>query len=205
MKKLLPLGVLYFAFVGAASAQYTPPNAPGDIVVPGSNAWLLHTPDDGRTTMYVTPWNGSDWNWGAATEYSNNGDVLFRGRVKIGTRNPTSVAGYKLAVDGSIAAQAIYVTSPSVWADFVFEPDYKPMSLPSLESYLRRNKHLPYIPSAKQVETQGYDVTGMDAKLLQSLEELTLHVIELGKQNEQLQAEVAKLRAQTVKKLTRKK
>jgi len=62
------------------------------------------------------------------------------------------------------------------------------MSLLKLEAYLQQNKHLPAIPSASEVEAKGYSVTEMDAKLLQTIEELTLHVIELSKQVKELQA-----------------
>jgi hypothetical protein len=95
-----------------------------------------------------------------------------------------------------VVAKSVYVTTPNAWADFVFEPSYKPMGLAALEGYLLKNKHLPHIPSAKEVEANGYNVTEMDAKLLQTVEELTLQVIELGKQNQQLQVRLASLEKQ---------
>jgi hypothetical protein len=116
------------------------------------------------------------------------------GQVKIGVTAPTGThANYKLAVDGKLVAKSVYVTSPGNWADFVFEPTNKRLPLPALEQYLQVNKHLPSIPSAKEVETNGYSLGEMDAKLLQSVEELTLYVIELSKTNEQLAARVAEL------------
>jgi hypothetical protein len=186
MKKILFVGILHFACVGAVSAQSVPSNAPGDVLIPGSNAWLLHTPDDGRTTMYIAPYVGSDWNWGVASEFYNDGSVLFKGRMRVGSAQPTTQTDYKLAVAGKIVAQSIYVTSPGTWADFVFAPNYKLMPLPEMEAYLRLNKHLPYIPSAKEVEAKGYNVAEMDANLLRTVEELALQVIELRKQVEQL-------------------
>ncbi len=137
--------------------------------------------------------------------------MLQNGRVNIGDQLPTTHTDYKLAVQGKLVAQSLYVTNPGTWADFVFEPSYEPMALPTLESYLKKNKHLPYIPSAKEVETNGYNVAEMDAKLLQTMEELTLQVIALGKQvavlnkqNEQAKEELANLRAQVAKKATEK-
>jgi hypothetical protein len=119
----------------------------------------------------------------------NRMQISTSGQVNIGTRLPTSQPNYKLAVEGSLVAQSIYVTNPNTWADFVFEPSYKPMALPTLEGYLLKNKHLPHIPSAKEVEANGYNVTEMDAKLLQTVEELTLQVIELSKKIDKLEAE----------------
>jgi hypothetical protein len=193
MKKLFILILLYFTYVSTANAQYVPPNAKGDIVIPGSNAWLLHTPDDGRTILYITPWGGTDWNWNINAEFANNGDVLFKGKFRVGARIPQTQPDYRLSVDGKLVAQSVCVTNPSTWADFVFDPTYRPMSLPSLEAYLWRNKHLPAIPAASEVEAHGYNVSDMDAKLLQSIEELTLHVIALNKKQMQLEAEKAEL------------
>jgi hypothetical protein len=132
---------------------------------------------------------------------NSSGLVDIPGQLHLGLQSPLSPhTDYRLAVDGKLVAKSIYVTDASKWADFVFEPSYKLMALPTLERYLQANKHLPYIPSAKEVEANGYNVVEMDAKLLQTLEELTLQVIELGKQNKQLQSELVNLRTQTTKK-----
>ncbi|MBR7721909.1 hypothetical protein KCG47_15745 [Microvirga sp. SRT04] len=117
------------------------------------------------------------------------------GRVQIGRYEPTYHPDYRLAVDGKLVAQSIFVTQVNNWADFVFAPTYALQPLPELEAYLKQNRHLPAIPSAAEVEKNGIDVGEMNARLLQSLEELTLHVIELNKQNARLQAEVAALAA----------
>jgi len=94
-------------------------------------------------------------------------------------------AGYKFAVDGKIGAREVVVTN-DVWADFVFEPEYKLMSLKDLETYIKANKHLPEIPTTAQVEENGIAIGEMNAKLLQKIEELTLYVIELKKEVELL-------------------
>jgi hypothetical protein len=42
-------------------------NVTGDIVTNGGNNWIIHTPDDGRRTMYIAPSGtagNQDWNWG---------------------------------------------------------------------------------------------------------------------------------------------
>jgi hypothetical protein len=189
MKKLLILVFLYFTITGVANAQYAAAN--GDVVIPGSNAWTLHTPDDGRTTLYFTPWGQGDWKWDQATQFLNNGDVIFRGKGRIGDRVPQTQSDYRFSVDGKLVAQSVCITTPSTWADFVFDPTYQPMSLPNLEAYLWRNKHLPAMPAASEVAANGYNVSEMDAKLLQSIEELTLHVIALSKRVAQLEAEKA--------------
>jgi hypothetical protein len=132
---------------------------------------------------------------------NSNGVVDIPGQLHLGQLSPLSPhTDYRLAVDGKLLAKSIYVTDASKWADFVFEPSYKLMALPTLESYLQKNKHLPYIPSAKEVEANGYNVAEMDAKLLRTVEELTLQVIELAKQNKQLHSELVNLRVRVAKK-----
>ncbi len=59
-------------------------------------------------------------------------------------------------------------------------------SLSEVESYITRHRHLPGIPSAKEVENNGVDLGEMNAKLLQKVEELTLYVIDLQKQIDEL-------------------
>lgn len=127
--------------------------------------------------------------------FVSNMRLLQSGQVQIGIQNPTSQTDYRLAVDGKVVAKSLYVTNPSMWADFVFGSTYKNMPLRELGTYLQRNKHLPAMPSANEVAANGYSVSEMDAKLLQSIEELTLHVIEMGKQNDLMQRKNAALQA----------
>ncbi len=51
-----------------------------------------------------------------------------------------------------------------------------------LEEYIKINKHLPEIPSAKQAEQKGINLGEMNKLLLKKIEELTLHLIDKDKQ-----------------------
>lgn len=101
------------------------------------------------------------------------------GGVGIGT---TSISSYKLSVNGTIRAKEVKVETG--WSDFVFEENYPLKPLTEVEAFIKENGHLPDIPSAKEVEENGVNVGEMEAKLLQKIEELTLYVIELNKENE---------------------
>lgn len=103
--------------------------------------------------------------------------------------NTTDAKGYKLAVNGSAIATSMTVKLNANWPDYVFSPSYEPQSLAELETYIKINRHLPDIPSAREVETNGLDLGEMNAKLLKKIEELTLHVIGLNKKVEALQQE----------------
>lgn len=106
--------------------------------------------------------------------------ITQNGDVGIGTANP----GEKLSVNGKIRAKEIKVEAIG-WPDYVFENDYKPKSLPELEAFIKKNKHLPEVPSAKQVEQEGIALGEMNKILLKKIEELTLLLIEQNKKIEQ--------------------
>ncbi len=112
------------------------------------------------------------------------GDLLISptgGNVAIGT----TAARERLSVNGKIRAHEIKVEA-SNWPDYVFEENYKIEKLEALESYIKTNKHLPEMPTAKEVELNGVALGEMNKLLLKKLEELTLHLIEQQKQiNEQ--------------------
>lgn len=75
------------------------------------------------------------------------------------------------------------------WPDFVFAPEYKLTSLPELYKYIESEKHLPGVPSANEIGEEGIKVSEMNAILLQKVEELTLYVIELQKQIDELKGD----------------
>lgn len=62
--------------------------AEGDLVLSGSNKWIIHTPNDGRTSIWITPYTGTDWNWAAQTEFKNNGDIAMSGKIQIKGGSP---------------------------------------------------------------------------------------------------------------------
>ncbi|MCG2617744.1 hypothetical protein LZZ85_25810 [Terrimonas sp. NA20] len=119
-------------------------------------------------------------NYGSDNTYINRNG----GNVGIGTTTPT----YKLSVNGDIGAKKVKVTQ-SGWADHVFEKDYTLPTLAEVEQFIQQHKHLPGIPSAKEVEKNGVDLGDTQVLLLQKIEELTLYTIQLQKQVEELRKE----------------
>ncbi len=107
------------------------------------------------------------------------------GKVGIGTTTPDA----KLTVAGKVHAQEI-VVSVEAGADFVFAEDYELPDLSELESFITEKKHLPEIPSEKDMQQNGLELGEMNIRLLQKVEELTLYMIKqnktLKKQEEQL-------------------
>ena len=125
---------------------------------------------------------------------TNNAQQLFiseGGNVGIGT---TQFGSLKLAVEGKIGAREIQVTLTNPFPDYVFGSNYKLRTLASLEQYINQNKHLPGVPSAEEVQKNGgVELGQLNTKLLEKVEELTLYVIELKKENEQMKKEIERL------------
>ncbi|WP_153799689.1 hypothetical protein [Foetidibacter luteolus] len=119
----------------------------------------------------------------ATTSFSGAFRVFGNGNVGIGTND---TKGYKFAVNGDAVFTKVVVKSYTTWPDYVFEPSYKLPSLQYVEQYINTNKHLPDVPSAADIENQGVDLANTQAALLRKIEELTLYVIELKKEVEEL-------------------
>ncbi|MBO4805806.1 MAG: hypothetical protein J5554_07170 [Paludibacteraceae bacterium] len=73
-------------------------------------------------------------------------------------------------------------------ADYVFDENYNLKSLGEVESFVKENKHLPGVPSAAEMAKNGMSVSEMSNLLLEKVEELTLHMIQLEKENKALKA-----------------
>lgn len=119
------------------------------------------------------------------TNYNVKMSVLTNGNIGIGTLNPTS----KLTVAGNINAREVKVTVDA-GADFVFEKDYDLPSLDSIDKFIKENKHLPEIASAQEMQKDGINLSEMNIKLLQKIEEMTLYMIEMKKHNMELEKRI---------------
>jgi len=131
--------------------------------------------------------------------------ILNTGNVGIGTNSPTAlldVAG-NLRVRGTILYGAPAVAVP----DYVFEPDYPLMPLGELHSYLKKEKHLPNVPKATDIQQKGVDLGELQMKLLEKIEELTLYtlqqaeIIERQKERAAIQEEKAATQERRIKAL----
>jgi len=117
--------------------------------------------------------------------------VGANGGLAIGT---TNTQGYKFAVNGDAILTKVKVRQFGSWPDYVFHPHFQLMPLNELEMYLQQNKHLPDVPSAKDVEDKGLDLGDTESILLKKIEELTLYVIDINKKLEKLSEENAALK-----------
>jgi len=115
--------------------------------------------------------------------FLNGGTNYFAGNIGIGTQD---TRGYKLAVSGNMIAESVKVQLRSAWPDYVFTKDYTLPSLKETEKHIKEKGHLPGIPSTAEVKNNGIDLGDMNAKLLEKIEGLTLHLIQKDKLIESL-------------------
>ncbi|QEH40277.1 tail fiber protein [Chitinophaga sp. XS-30] len=105
---------------------------------------------------------------------SGSATAYFHDKVGIGTLNPQA----SLAVNGDILAKKVKVsTAAANWPDYVFKEEYKLPSLAEVEAFVTTHHHLPGVPSAAQVATDGQDIGEINRLLLQKMEEMTLYMI----------------------------
>jgi hypothetical protein len=111
------------------------------------------------------------------------------GNLGLGIHAPN----HRLEVNGTIRAKEVKVEHAN-WPDFVFSRDYALRDLGDVEAFIQEHQHLPGIPSQEEVEQQGVGLGEMDRKLLEKIEELTLYVIELKKENQAQQEELERIK-----------
>ncbi|PHR11080.1 MAG: hypothetical protein COA40_12130 [Aequorivita sp.] len=120
------------------------------------------------------------------------------GKIGIGTSFPDEL----LTVKGKIHAQEVLVDlDGAVAPDYVFEnyfngfsemmPEYKVISLEELEVFLKENYHLPNVPSAATMQTEGISLKEMNLILLQKIEELTLYTLQQQKEIDALKEKIS--------------
>jgi hypothetical protein len=168
----------------------------GNIRINNNVLYLRGTTDVNHGLKYTSSFAGSTILDGPALfGYStgvlgttNGGEKIalkwdYNGNVGIGTDLTSNTAGYKLSVNGYIRAKKIVVQTG--WADFVFKKEYCLKPLSEVENFIQQNGHLPEIPAAADIETNGADLGEVARLQMQKIEELTLYVIEQNKKIEE--------------------
>ena len=141
--------------------------------------WENQSPTGQNNVLKLTISSNSEFttnllgNFSNAVELENILTVVADGYVGIGTTSPS----HKLSVNGDIRSKELNLENEN-WPDYVFTDDYELKPLTEVSNFIANNGHLPNIPSAKEVESNGIELSKMNASLLEKIEELTLYTID---------------------------
>jgi hypothetical protein len=102
------------------------------------------------------------------------------GKIGIGTSPPNSAVGdYLLFVEKGIVCRDVLVKLGD-WPDFVFQPNYALMPMDELRDFLKKNSHLPNMPSAAEMEAKGgLEVGETQRRMMKTIEEQALYILQL--------------------------
>lgn len=133
-----------------------------------------------RIGVYGSATGGTVNNWGGYFPTK-----VYASELRVG--GFTGATGYALAVNGKAIAEEVRVELRASWPDYVFSDEYQLMPLEQLKKEIETNQHLPGIPSAAEMTAQGgIDLGDMQTRLVEKVEELTLYILQLKEQNDQL-------------------
>ena len=113
--------------------------------------------------------------------------VKNNGNVGIGVSEPEN----RLEVCGTIRAKEVRVETG--WCDYVFEEDFELRSLEEVEQFIKENKHLPDIPPASVIESEGVKLAEIASKFMLKIEELTLYTLAQKKEIDALKEKVVEI------------
>ena len=126
----------------------------------------------------------SFWNFTGAA-----GDAEFRI-----SRSGTGKTEMVLDSSGNLTIAGNLTTAAGPVPDYVFNDEYQLKSLDEVEAFINENSHLPNIPSAKDYASKGgVNISELQMKMLEKVEELTLYTIQQEKTIRSLQAKVEAL------------
>ena len=153
---------------------------------------VLENDDDPTNTWYVGA-SAPTWLTGANhLIFDDDGNTSLPILCLHGTEEAVSIGtsyaspGYKLAVNGAIIAEEVRVELRNDWPDYVFDKSYELAPLSEVEKAINATGHLPGIPSAKEIEKDGLLIGDMQTRMMEKIEELTLYIIQLDKENKEL-------------------
>ncbi|TAF75964.1 MAG: hypothetical protein EAZ53_04555 [Bacteroidetes bacterium] len=92
-------------------------------------------------------------------------------------------------IHGTIQTIDVCIT-PNAFCDYVFDENYKLTKLTEIEAFIKKNKHLPEIPSEKEVVKNGITLNNMILLQMKKIEELTLYLIEQDKKIKKLEVQL---------------
>lgn len=110
------------------------------------------------------------------------------------TNKTTNKVEFRVKSNGFVYAREINVLPTNLnFPDYVFQKNYKLLSLLELRDFVEKNSHLPNIAPASEINRAGINVAEMQIKQMEKIEEAYLYIFELKNEIEQLKEKVKEL------------
>ena len=161
----------------------------GGAIFPTDTSLVIWSNSNSNNYLVLQPSWG---NTGVGT-YTPNAKLHLNGAMLVGNNSARIATGYSVSIDGRLITEESTVLNSTSWPDYVFDDGYKLMSLDDVEKHIKTQKHLPNIPPASTIEKEGIHLGDMSKRLMEKVEELTLYLIELKKENKALAERVKQL------------
>ena len=183
-------GIRIDAVTGNIGINNSTPLARLDVVGNNSSTSLFAV----RNTSFINPYN---------TTYATTAfEVATNGQVFIGPfrqKSTSTHANAILSVDGEVVVgdlggHGLWIVQDN-WSDYVFDIDYKLLSLDEVEKFYKVNHHLPDVPTAKNIKENGVNVGQTETILLKKIEELTLYIVQQQKEMENQKKDIEALKS----------
>jgi hypothetical protein len=158
-----------------------------DIYVQAENSWGQDN-SFARLVYTTAPqiWWKSSTNANFEFKSGDQTPLRLSPQGKVGVNTSNFVGSYSLYIKGTTIAEEIFVKIEDDWGDYVFEPDYVLQPLNEVEAFVKEHKHLPGIAPAAEIHSTGIPLGETERMLVVKVEELTLYLIELKKELDDL-------------------
>lgn len=173
-------------------------------IQPGAPTSSIYIKSDGNVGFGTTsPAQKLELNNAGPVAFDLNNTAGTRWRVRSGTGNnlvfvapddATAAAEFTLDTSGNLTVAGNFFAQGGTQLnvpDYVFKSGYQLMTLDALQSFIDANGHLPNVRSEDEVAAAGkVNMTELQMKLLEKVEELTLYTLQ---QHDQIKALEARL------------
>jgi hypothetical protein len=143
--------------------------------------------NNGSLMRYNNTANGQFWDVGMV----NNGNF----RLVFDSGGPNTKIVEIFRATGNISTPGSFISNGTTLnvPDYVFDNDYQLMPLSELKEFVSQQKHLPNVPSEKEIKENSLNLTEMQMRLLEKIEELTLYTIDQQQTIDELKTRVEKM------------
>jgi hypothetical protein len=150
-----------------------------------SNRRMLHLENNGGSLIRYTD-NNTTNAWDVGMVQNGSFRIVTPGASALVQINRTNG---NLETNGSFISNGTTLNVP----DYVFEDDYQLMPLSELKEFVSQQKHLPNVPSGKEIKENSLNLTEMQMRLLEKIEEVTLYTLQQDDQITLQQKQIADL------------